>query len=48
MTTYVIGPEVAIRLAHEQAVIRDEHQILAPNPSTLADALARLPGSEPG
>ena len=30
MTRYVIGPEVAIRLAHEQAVIRDEHQILAP------------------
>ena len=30
MTRYVIGPEVAIRLAHDQAVIRDEHQILAP------------------
>ena len=30
MTRYVIGPEVAIRLAHDQAVVRDEHQILAP------------------
>ncbi len=30
MTKYVIGPEVAIRLAQEQAVIGDEHQILAP------------------
>jgi hypothetical protein len=30
MTRYVIAPDVAIRLAHEQAVIGDEHQILAP------------------
>jgi hypothetical protein len=30
MTKYVIGPDVAILLAHNQAVIRDEHQILAP------------------
>jgi len=30
MTRYVIGPDVAIRLAQEQAVIRDEHQLLAP------------------
>lgn len=30
MTRYVIGPDVAIRLAHDQTVIRDEHQILAP------------------
>jgi predicted nucleic acid-binding protein len=30
MTRYVIGPDVAIRLAHEQTVIRDDHQILAP------------------
>ncbi len=30
MTKYVIGPDVAIRLAHDGAVIRDEHQILAP------------------
>jgi len=30
MTRYVIGPDVAIRLAHDEAVIRDDHQILAP------------------
>lgn len=30
MTRYVIGPDVAIRLAHEQAVIGDSHEILAP------------------
>ena len=30
MTRYVIGPDVAIRLAHDEAVIRGEHQILAP------------------
>ena len=30
MTRYVIGPDVAIRLAYDQAVIGDEHQILAP------------------
>jgi predicted nucleic acid-binding protein len=30
VTRYVIGPDVALRLAHEQAVIPDEHQILAP------------------
>jgi predicted nucleic acid-binding protein len=30
MTKYVIGPDVAIRLARDQAVIGDEHQILAP------------------
>jgi predicted nucleic acid-binding protein len=30
MTRYVIGPDVAIRLAHERAVISDDHQILAP------------------
>jgi hypothetical protein len=30
MTRYVIGPDVAIRLAHNQAVIRGGHQILAP------------------
>jgi predicted nucleic acid-binding protein len=30
MTRYVIGPEVANRLAQDQAVIHDEHQILAP------------------
>ena len=30
MTKYVIGPDVALRLAHERAAISDEHQILAP------------------
>jgi hypothetical protein len=30
MTRYVIGPDVAIRLAHDEAVIRGGHQILAP------------------
>jgi len=30
MTKYVIGPDVALRLAHDEAVIPDEHQILAP------------------
>jgi predicted nucleic acid-binding protein len=30
MTKYVIGPEVAIRLANDQTVIRDGQQILAP------------------
>lgn len=30
MTRYVIGPEVAIRLANDQTVISDAHQILAP------------------
>lgn len=30
MTKYVIGPDVALRLAKSQAEIRDEHQILAP------------------
>ena len=30
MTRYVIGPDVAIRLAHDEAVIYGGHQILAP------------------
>jgi predicted nucleic acid-binding protein len=30
MTRYVIGPDVAIRLARDEAAVRDEHQILAP------------------
>ena len=30
MTRYVIGPDVAVRLAGENAVIRGEHQLLAP------------------
>ena len=30
MTRYVITPDVAIRLARDEAVIRREHQLLAP------------------
>lgn len=30
MTRYVIGPDVALRLARDEAVIRGEHQLLAP------------------
>jgi len=30
MTRYVIRPDVAIRLARDEAVIRDEHELLAP------------------
>jgi predicted nucleic acid-binding protein len=30
MTRYVIGPDVALQLARDEAVIRDDHQILAP------------------
>jgi predicted nucleic acid-binding protein len=30
MTKYVIGPDVALRLAQEDAVIADEHKLLAP------------------
>ena len=30
MTRYVIRPDVAIHLAHDDAVISGEHQILAP------------------
>lgn len=30
MTKYVIGPDVAVRLAHDQTVISDEHRLLAP------------------
>jgi len=30
MTRYVIGPDVAIRLSHRQAVIRGGYQILVP------------------
>jgi predicted nucleic acid-binding protein len=30
MTRYVIGPDVAIQLAHERAVVSDEHRLLAP------------------
>jgi hypothetical protein len=28
MTKYVIGPDVAARLAHDEALIPDEHQLL--------------------
>ena len=30
MATYVIGPDVAFRLAEEQVAVSDEHQLLAP------------------
>lgn len=30
MTRYVIGPDVALRLAQEEAVIAGEHKLLAP------------------
>jgi predicted nucleic acid-binding protein len=30
MTKFVIGPDVALRLAQEDAVIADEHELLAP------------------
>ena len=30
MTRYVIGPDVAVRLAREEVMIRGEHQLLAP------------------
>jgi predicted nucleic acid-binding protein len=30
MTRFVIGPDVALQLAHDEAVIRDGHQLLAP------------------
>ena len=30
MAKYVIGPDVALRLAQEDAVIADEHKLLAP------------------
>jgi predicted nucleic acid-binding protein len=30
MTRYVIAPEVVLRLAHDNVVVPDEHQLLAP------------------
>jgi hypothetical protein len=30
MTNFVIGPDVALRLAEDRATIRDEHALLAP------------------
>lgn len=32
MTRYVIGPDVAMRLAHDRAVVSDEHLVVAPTP----------------
>ena len=31
MTRYVIGPEVAFRLAQDRVVVREEHRLLAPS-----------------
>jgi hypothetical protein len=42
MTKYVIGPDVAIRLAHDQVAMGDEHQILAP--ALLRSQMLSLPG----
>lgn len=41
MTKYVIGPEVALRLAVENAVLPPEHQLLAPT-LLRSQLLARL------
>ena len=30
MTKYVVTPDVALRLAHDQVAVPDEHQLLAP------------------
>jgi hypothetical protein len=30
MTKYVIGPDMALRLAHDETVIPDEYHVLAP------------------
>lgn len=30
MTRYVIGPDVALRLAHDRAAVSDQQQVLAP------------------
>ena len=46
MAKYVIGPDVALHLAHREAAIPGEHQILAPAFS-LAAAVAPLPGGPP-
>lgn len=44
MTKYVNGPDVALRLAHYEAVIFGEHRLLAPTllRSQLAQALKDL------
>ena len=41
MTKYVIGPDVALRLAQEEAVIAGEHKLLAPT-LLRSQLLARL------
>jgi hypothetical protein len=40
MTKYVIGPDVAIRLAHDQVAIGDEHQMA---PALLRSQMLSLP-----
>lgn len=46
MTRYVIGPDVALRLARERRSVRDEHQLLAPTliRSQMVSALYRAAG----
>jgi predicted nucleic acid-binding protein len=44
MSRYVIGPDVAIALARERAVVRHEHQLLAPT-LIRSQVLARLYGA---
>jgi predicted nucleic acid-binding protein len=41
VTRYVIGPEVAFRLAQDRVVVREEHRLLAP--SLLRSQLLTLP-----
>jgi predicted nucleic acid-binding protein len=41
MTKYVIGPDVALRLAHDEVAIDTDHQILAPT-LIRSQLLARL------
>ena len=47
MTRYVIGPDVALQLAHEEAVIRNDDRLLAP--ALIRSQLLSLPypGSVP-
>ena len=44
MTRYVIGPDVALRLAHMEAVVPAPHQLLAPT-LLRSQVLAQLYGS---
>jgi hypothetical protein len=48
MTRYVIGPDVAVQLAHAQTVISDEHRLLAPTllRSQVLSRLYRAVGQE--